>query len=213
MTRCRSCLCFAVLASTGVGQVFPGHHDKARRGADRVAPLLLACFVVLAASCSSGGESGNVLRPPATLYMLPNPKSLPPGVTLWEAHLFTNETELIFMDRSACNGGREIHLFVSGRPAGVAPRPYRPPGAFANGGGICDYGAGPRPSDALEHYEGNSLSWSGPAGIVNASGSVDRQTLTGFVRGLHAVSRSSWIAYARQAPHRSSQNSALGPNA
>ena len=213
MTRCRCCLCFAVLASVGVAQIFPRHHDKARRRACRVAPLLLACFVVFAASCSSGGESGNVLRPPVTLYMLPNPKSLPPGVKLWEAHLFTNETELIFMDRSACNGGREIHLFVSGRPAGVAPRPYRPPGAFANGGGICDYGAGPLPSDALEHYEGKSLSWSGPAGIVNASGSVDRQTLTGFVRGLHAVSRSSWIAYARQAPHRSSQNSALGPNA
>ena len=196
-----------------VAQVPPGDHDKGGRRARRAAPLVLACFVLLAASCSSSGKSGDVLRPPATLYMLPNAKSLPQGVKLWDAHLATNETELIFMDRSACNGGKEIHLFVSGRPAGVAPRPYSPPGAFANGTGICDYGAGPRPSDALEHYEGNSLSWSGPAGIVNASGSVDRQTLTSFVRGLRAVSRSSWIAYARQAPHRSSQNSALGPNA
>jgi len=188
-------------------------HHQARRVVERAGSGLFAFVLLVSASCSTGGTSERALRPPVSLYLLPNPASLPAGVRLWEAHLFPNETELIFWNRPACNGGTEIHLFVRGRPAGLAPRPYRPPGAFSNGGGICDYAAGPRPSDAVDTYQGNSLTWSGPAGIVNAGGSVNRPTLTGFVRELHAVTKSQWVASAKQAVHRASQNGELGPDA
>ncbi len=132
---------------------------------------------------------------------------------LWEAHLFATETEVIYLDRPSCQGGHELRLFVSGRPAGFAPRPYTAPGTITNGGGVCDYAAGPRVAGSVDNYAGSSLSWSGPAGIVIASGSVNSQTLTEFVRSLRAVSRFQWITYAKQAPHRSSQGNLLGPNA
>ena len=179
----------------------------------RVGVLALACLALLALACSSGGSAAASLRPPVSLYLLPNGKSLPQGVHLWEAHLFPNESELIFLDRSACEGGHELHLFVNGRPPGVPPRPYRAPSAITNVGGVCDYGAGSRPSGSVDNYQGSSISWSGPAGIVNVSGSIDRGVLTRFVRGLQSVGTSLWIAYARQAPHRSSQGDVLGPNA
>lgn len=178
----------------------------------RVAPALLAIVAMLGPSCSSGGTPGGALRPPVSLYLLPDPASLPAGVQLWEAQMFPAETELTFFNRSACNGGTEIRLSVIGTPPGVAPRPYSPPGTFSNGGGTCDYAAGPQPSDAVGSYQGNNLSWSGPAGIASANGSIDRPTLTRFVRGLRAVSKSQWIAVARQAPHRQSQDGVLGPN-
>ena len=167
---------------------------------------------VTAAGVTSTTSSTGDFRPAASLYLLPNLSALPPGVALWEAHLYPGETSLTFLDRSQCEGGQQFDIHSFGRPALVAPKPYQPPGPVTNGGGICDYRAPGPPPGALERFSGTSLGWSGPEATVSISGSVPADALMTFAKSLHEVSRSEWIAFARNAPHRSSQDAELGAN-
>jgi hypothetical protein len=112
---------------------------------------------------------------------------------------------LTFYDRPKCEGGAELDLSMFAALPGAAPMAYSESPVTVRTVTCTPTGS----SAAVALY---TLSWGGPQGSVVVTSSVSAATARRFADSLRSFTKDEWVAAARRAPVRFSDNLELGPN-
>ena len=151
-------------------------------------------------------------RRPVSTWLDPGSAGLPGRVKLQVAGLQSTaapvlQTSLTFYDRPKCDGGVEFDLSMFGPLRGAAPPAYSESPVTSRS--VTCTPAGSSASVSVTIF---SLSWVGPQGSVTVSSSADAAAIRKFADSLRALTRDQWVAEARLAPVRFSDNGELGAN-